>query len=42
MSWTRQTDGWLSVTFFRGQNLRKNTTQGWTIRRKVQGTSQHA
>ena len=42
MSWTRQTDGWLSVTFFHGRNLRRNTTQGWTIRRKVQGTSLHA
>lgn len=38
-----KTNRWvaLSVTFFRGPNLRRNTTQGWTIRRKVQGTSQH-
>ena len=27
--------GWLSATFFHGLNLRRNTTQGWTIRRKV-------
>lgn len=32
----------LSVTFFHGLNLRRNTTQGWTIRRKVQETSRHA
>ena len=42
MSWTRLTDGWLSATFFHGLSLRRNTTQGWTIRRKVRGTSRHA
>ena len=42
MSWTRQTDGWLSATFFHGLSLRRNTTQGWIIRRKVRGTNRHA
>ena len=38
-----KTNRWgLSVTFFHGLKLRRNTTQGWTIKRKAQEISLHA